>query len=74
MSVRLGVERNVVVVQLLSHVRLCSPMDCSLPGSTVHGISQARILDWVAISFSRGPSLGQGLNPHLLCGRQILCH
>ena len=33
---------------------LCDPMDCSLPGSSVHGISQARILEWVAISFSRG--------------------
>ena len=33
---------------------LCNPMDCSLPGSTVHGILQARILEWVAVSFSRG--------------------
>ena len=33
---------------------LCNPMDCSLPGSSVHGIFQARILEWVAISFSRG--------------------
>ena len=32
---------------------LCHPMDSSLPGSAVHGIFQARILDWVAISFSR---------------------
>ena len=32
---------------------LCLPMDCSLPGSSVHGISQARILEWVAISFSK---------------------
>ena len=32
---------------------LCDPMDCSLPGSSVHGIFQARILKWVAISFSR---------------------
>ena len=32
---------------------LCNPMDCSLPGSSVHEISQARILDWVTISFSR---------------------
>ena len=32
---------------------LCSPMDCSLSGSCVHGIFQARILEWVAISFSR---------------------
>jgi len=31
-------------------------MDCSSPGSSVHGISQARILEWVAISFSRGSS------------------
>ena len=30
---------------------LCDPMDCNLPGSSVHGISQARILEWAAISF-----------------------
>ena len=35
---------------------LCDPMDCSPQGSSVHGISQARILEWVAISFSRGSS------------------
>ena len=34
----------------------CNPMDCSLPGFSVHGILQARILGWVAISFSRGSS------------------
>ena len=33
---------------------LCDPTDCSLPGSSIHGIFQARILEWVAISFSRG--------------------
>ena len=33
---------------------LCDPMDCSLPGFSVRGIFQARILEWVAISFSRG--------------------
>ena len=33
---------------------LCDPMDCSPPDSSVHGILQARILEWVAISFSRG--------------------
>ena len=33
-----------------------SPMDCSPPGSSVHGILQARILEWVAISFSRASS------------------
>ena len=43
-------------VKLLSHVRLCNPMNCSLPGSSIHGIFQARILEWGAISFSRGSS------------------
>ena len=35
---------------------LCDPMDCSLPGSSIHGIFQARVLEWVAISFSRRSS------------------
>ena len=35
---------------------LCNPVDCSLPGSSIHGILQVRILEWVAISFSRGSS------------------
>ena len=35
---------------------LCDPMDCSLPGSSVHGILQARVLEWVAMPFSRGSS------------------
>ena len=35
---------------------LCDPMDCSPPSSSVHGIFQARVLEWVAISFSRGSS------------------
>jgi len=35
---------------------LFNPMDCSPPGSSVHGILQARILEWVAIPFSRGSS------------------
>ena len=43
---------------------LCDPMDCTLPGSSVHGILQARILDWVVISFSGG-LLTQGYNPRL---------
>ena len=34
----------------------CGPMDCSRPDPTVHGISQVRILEWIAISFSRGSS------------------
>ena len=35
---------------------LCDPMDCSLPGFSDHGIFQTRVLEWVAISFSRGSS------------------
>ena len=35
---------------------LCDPMDCSPPGSPIHGIFQARVLEWVAIFFSRGSS------------------
>ena len=34
----------------------CDPIDCSLPGSSVHGIFQARVLEWVAFPFSRGSS------------------
>ena len=44
----------VLSLQLCSTV--CNPMDCSQPSSSVHGICQARILDWVAISSSRGSS------------------
>ena len=39
-----------------SHVRLCDRMYCSLPGSSVHGILQARILEWVSLPFTRGSS------------------
>ena len=35
---------------------LCNPMDCSMPGSSVHGIFQARKLEWVAMPFSKGSS------------------
>ena len=45
---------------------LCIPMDCSLPVSFVLGVSQARILEWIAISSSRGIFLTQGSNSHLL--------
>ena len=43
-------------VKVKSCPTLCDPMDCSLPGSSVHGIFQATILEWAAISFSRGSS------------------
>ena len=45
-------------VCVFSHVQLCDPMDCSLPVSSVHGILQARILEWVAV-----PSPGNLPNP-----------
>ena len=58
----------LVVVQSPGHVGpFCNPMDCSPPGSFIHGISQARTLEWVAISFSGGPSQPrQGPNPRPL--------
>ena len=49
-------NEKIVVVYLLSCPTLRDTMEYSLPGSSVHGISQARILEWVAISFSRGSS------------------
>ena len=56
---------------------LFDPVDCSPPGSSVHGISQARILEWVAISYSRESSQPQN-QTHDSCvsciGRRILCH
>ena len=66
-----------VHAQSLSHVWFCNPMDCSPPDSSVCGISQARILEWVAISFFRGSSRPRDQN-HVFCvsssGRQILYH
>ena len=44
------------LVTVVSNQLFCNPMDCSPPGSFVRGISQARLLEWVAISFSRGSS------------------
>ena len=45
---------------------LCNPIDCSPPGSSAHGILQARILELVTMPSSRGIFLSQELNPHLL--------
>ena len=58
-------------LQSLSHVRLfCNPKDCSTPGFSVHGISQARIIEWIFISFYR-TSLDPGIEPRspALAGR-----
>ena len=46
---------------------ICNPMDCSLPGCSVHGILQARILEWVAMPSSRGSSRPRDWT-HISCG------
>ena len=53
-SYETSVLDSLLVTQL--YLTLCNPIDCSPPDSSVHGILQARILEWVAISFSRGSS------------------
>ena len=63
----LSISHSVVSVSFYD------PMDCSPPGSSVHGILQVRILEWVAMPFSR-IFVTQGLNPGLPDGRQILYH
>ena len=45
----------------LSYLTLSDPMDCRLPGSSVHGIFQARVLEWIAISFSNRRKLAVGI-------------
>ncbi|KAM9711732.1 interferon alpha-inducible protein 27-like protein 1 isoform 2-T2 [Dama dama] len=56
---------GVAAGSLVATLQSVDLMDCSPPGSSVHGISQARIPEWVAISFSSGSS-HQESNPHLL--------
>ena len=64
-------SRFSIVVQSLCHAWLsCNPMGCSPPGSSVHGISQARILEWVAISFSKYMWIS---SVQLLSHVQLLC-
>ena len=56
---------------------LCDPVDCSPPGSSVHGILQARVLEWAAISFFRGSSRPRDrthVSPFSCTGRWILYH
>ena len=60
----------IFVVQLLGRV----PMDCSLSSSSVHRVSQARILEWAAISFSRGSSQPRDQTCVFCLGRQFLYH
>ena len=71
-------ESEVAQVVYLKVTQSCptpsDPMDCSLPGSSIHGIFQARILEWVAISFSRGSSQPRDRTRGLLHCRQMLYH
>ena len=53
---RMKMEVEVMAAQ--SHLNLCDPMGCSPPGSSAHGTFQAKILEWVAIPFSRGSCRG----------------
>ena len=53
---RLNDDMNTSVLVAQSYLPICDPMDCSPPGSSVHGMLQARIQEWVAIPFSRGSS------------------
>ena len=58
----------------LSCVWLCDPMNCSLPGSSVHEIFQARVLEWVDISFSRVSSQpGDWTRFSFIVGRRLYC-
>ena len=67
----------ILGVCVQSWLILCYPLDCSLPDSSVCGISQSRILEWVVISFSKDSSWPSNLT-HISCvsciGRQILYH
>ena len=66
--------KRVYVKLFQSYLTLCNPMDCSLPGSSVCGILQAKILEWVAMPFSRGFSLprDQTYISYVPCiGRQV---
>ena len=70
---------EVAVLRSVANLRLtlCNPMDCCPPGSSVHGISQARMLKWVATSSSRGSSRPRNgtLVSYVSCtGRWVLYH
>ena len=67
----------VYVLTQFSHVRLCNPKDCSSPVSSIHGILQAKILEWVAILSSRAsfwPKDWTHVSCHLLHCRWVLYH
>ena len=61
-------------MRALSYLAFCDSMDRGPLGSSVHGISQARILEWVAISYSRGSSQPRDQTRISCIGRQIFYH
>ena len=63
-----------VLACVLLCLTLCYPMDCSPPGSSVHGIFQARTLGWVAISYPRGSSWPRDWTHNSCTGRRVLYH
>ena len=66
----LAFSSSLCVLSHFNHIQLfCDPVDYSPPGSSVHGILQARILEWVAMLFSRGVFSTRGLNLGLPRGR-----
>ena len=74
-QVRHGGQQAIYCCLVVSRVQLfCNPMDCSPPGSSVHGISRTRILEWVAISFPRGSSQPRDWTCVSCNGKQILYH
>ena len=64
----------VYAKSIQSCLTLCDPMDCSPPGSSVHGILQARILEWVAIPFSRKSSQPRDKTCVSSIGKWVLYH
>ena len=72
-----GILLSMYAKSLQSHLTLCSPMDRSLPGPSVHGILQARILEWIVMPSSRGPSPLRDwtcVSCASCIGRQVLYH
>ena len=70
---KLRMVLHVCLCLVTSVMSLCDPVDCTPPGFSVHGVFPARILEWVAMPFSRGSSI-QGSNLGLLHCRWTLCY
>ena len=70
---RVGSVTGLLLLQShFSHVRLCDPMDCILPGSSGHGILQVSILEWIAISRGSSPPRDQTHDPCISCTGRLI--